>query len=108
MWKNSLKLFRNEDSKVLLCTKALITIDWKWLKSTQKLAGSPLSGENYQLQPTLESSEYQNTYSRWWKYGQILNIITVNSSDSNNTLYRVLHYSAQICYHNRFMLDKSV
>ncbi len=39
------KLFSNEHSKVLLCTKALITIDWKWLKSTQKLAGSPPSGE---------------------------------------------------------------
>ncbi len=34
-----------EQPKVLLCTKALITIDWKWLKSTTKLAGSPLSGE---------------------------------------------------------------
>ncbi len=45
MWKRSLKLFRNEHSKVLLCTKALITIDWKWLKSTQKMAGSPLLGE---------------------------------------------------------------
>ncbi len=37
----------------------LITIGWKWLKSTQKLTGSPLSGEKLtQLQPTLESSEW--------------------------------------------------
>ncbi len=32
MWKNSLKLFRNEHFKVLLCNKALTTIDLKWLK----------------------------------------------------------------------------
>ncbi len=45
MWKSILKLLRNEHFKVLLCNKALITIDLKWLKSTQNLTGSLLLGE---------------------------------------------------------------
>ncbi len=64
MWKSSLQLFRNEHFIVLLCNKALITIDLKWLKATQNLTGSPFKVKNYQLQPTLERGEY----SKSWKY----------------------------------------
>ncbi len=49
MSKSSLKLFRNEHYNVLQCNKALITIDLKWLKSTQNLTGSPFSGETLQV-----------------------------------------------------------
>ncbi len=38
-------MFRNEHLNVLLYNKALIIVDLKWLKSTQNLTGSPLSGE---------------------------------------------------------------
>ncbi len=66
MWKSSLKLFRNEYFKVLLCNKALIMIDLKSLKSTQNLIGSPVKVKNYQLQRTLESGEYAGYLMIGW------------------------------------------
>ncbi len=38
-------------------------IDLKCLKSTQKLAGSPLSGEKLPVQSTLESSEFVSCWA---------------------------------------------
>ncbi len=59
MWKSSLKLFRNEHFKGLLCNKALITIDLKRLKLTQIFTWSHFKVNNYQLQPTLKRDEYE-------------------------------------------------
>ncbi len=78
MWKSSLKLFRNEHFKVLLCNKALITIDLKLLKSTQNLT-SPLSGEKLpiatnigkgwiaQIRAGVESGQVLEPYWNKWR-----------------------------------------